>query len=215
MVSPESLSYLKILETKRPCGSSSSEDAGRKSLNSERKGYFSRSIAAYLGIKIRASWPKSRRALGKERITSPNPPTLIKGAASEATKRSRSLGSRLKILIWEMILAMNIINYNLIIDQLAVAFSTVVMILRNTFSVKIFGRNNMLCANGWEGQIQLYVFSSTATELFARSHFHLNLRCRLRRYSCRFQYHSKSLRLTLLFRLSRKGTRFLIRRFAV
>jgi len=34
---------------------------------------------------------------------------LIKGAASEATKRSRSFGSRLKILIGERMLTMNVL----------------------------------------------------------------------------------------------------------
>src|SRR3989344_4710806 len=98
----------KTLEIKRPCGSSSSEGAGRKPSNSKRKGYFSGSIVAYLGRKTRASWPKARRALGKECITSPSPPTLTKGATSGATKRSRSFGFRLKTLIDEMASAMNV-----------------------------------------------------------------------------------------------------------
>src|SRR5205085_8781034 len=46
------------------------------------------SIAPYFGNTTSTSWPRAASALGSAPMTSPRPPVLMKGAASEATNRS-------------------------------------------------------------------------------------------------------------------------------
>src|SRR5438105_2109779 len=53
------------------------------------------SIAPYRGSTTRTSCPRAASARGSAPITSPSPPVLMKGAASEATKRSFTLRLRL------------------------------------------------------------------------------------------------------------------------
>src|SRR3989440_3132755 len=53
------------------------------------------SIAPYRGSTTRTSCPRAASARGNAAMTSPSPPVLMKGAASEATKRSFTLRLRL------------------------------------------------------------------------------------------------------------------------